>query len=109
MPLPRSSALTCAAVLFSATLLPAAEPWADPKLRVTSGLELWLDAGRIIEVQKALKQPALKDQAPLEVWPDASGKGRDVRQAKEAARPRLVHVGADWLVRFDGKDDHLRA
>ena len=35
------------ALLLSAALAPAAEPWADPKLTVTGGLELWLDATRL--------------------------------------------------------------
>jgi hypothetical protein len=44
----------------------------------------------------------------VETWFDNSGKGRHVGQAVQAARPRIVRVGRDWLIRFDGADDHLR-
>ncbi len=108
MYLHRSRIIAGIAVVFLLAPVRSAEPWADPKLTVTAGLELWLDAGRINEAHKALELPALKDNSPLGGWLDASGNGRHVRQAKEAARPQLVKVGSDWLVRFDGKDDHLR-
>jgi putative heme-binding domain-containing protein len=92
--------LTILVMCFSPAALKATEPWADPKLPMSDGLELWLDAGR---------QP----QAPangkaLETWFDASGRGRHLRQPTAAARPRFVRVGDDWLVRCDGVDDHLR-
>ncbi len=98
------SVLPLVVFALAATSFPgarAAEPWADPKLPVTDGLELWLDAGR----------PADKPRppGPLEAWMDASGKGRHLRQPKEAARPTLVRSGEAAVVRFDGEDDHLRA
>ena len=79
----------------------AAEPWADPKLPVKDGLELWLDAAR--------PGPVKRPDGDLDVWSDGSGHGRQVRQAAEAARPRLVRVGEAAVVRFDGLDDHMRA
>ena len=63
----------------------SAEPWADPKLPVSDGLELWLDAARPAE-----KHPP---PGPLDVWMDGSGKGRHLRQPKEAARPRFLLHG----------------
>src|SRR5579875_1989610 len=85
-----------------------AEPWADSRLTVTNGLELWLDADRLNAARLAQGQAALKAGAAVEIWPDASGLGRHVRQETKAAQPRLIRVGEDCLVRFDGNDDHLR-
>src|SRR5262249_12418287 len=86
----------------------AAEPWADARLPVKDGLELWLDAGRLNAARQAQGQAALKTGETVAVWPDASKLGRHVRQDPKTAQPRLVRIGEDWLVRFDGDDDHLR-
>jgi putative heme-binding domain-containing protein len=98
--------------VLALTILPvssrAAEPWADARLPVQDGLQLWLDAGRLNAARQAKGQAALKTGAAVESWPDASGLGRNVRQEKTNAQPRLVRVGDDWLVHFDGDDDHLR-
>src|SRR5207248_2980019 len=99
MPFHRYIALGCAVFFLPATPTRGAEPWADPRLTVSDGLELWLAAGHVNEAQKALKQPALKSETPLDIWRDASGKGRHVKQPNKTAQPRLVQVGADWLVR----------
>ncbi|MCI0703460.1 MAG: hypothetical protein L0241_20465 [Planctomycetia bacterium] len=86
----------------------AVEPWADSKLPVTDGLELWLDAGRIDAAAKATKEKAVVD-GKVAVWLDASGKGRHVKQAVAKAQPTLVRVGEGVaVVRFDGEDDYLR-
>ncbi|HEX7901002.1 MAG TPA: ThuA domain-containing protein [Planctomycetota bacterium] len=61
------------------------------ELPVRDGLELWLDASR------------LKADAPVEAWPDASGRGRHAVAPDEAARP----VRAAGGVRFDGARQHL--
>src|SRR5579883_685448 len=82
----------------------AAEPWADPRLTVTTGLELWLDAERLAADGK----PEPKPGQLVEVWPDASGHGRQLWQPTAAARPTLVNNGAGPLLRFDGDDDYLR-
>ena len=37
------------------------EPWADPGLKVTRGLTLWLDAGRLNAARKAHGQPEVSD------------------------------------------------
>jgi putative heme-binding domain-containing protein len=93
-----------AALVAGAAIGPAgrsAEPWADPKLPVTGGLELWLDAGRPADKPKA--------PGPLAAWMDGSGKGRHLRQPTGTAQPTLVRHGEAAVVRFDGEDDHLRA
>src|SRR5688572_22035703 len=61
------------------------------ELPVRDGLELWLDASR------------LKPDAPVDAWPDASGRGRHALAPEEAARP----VRAAGGVRFDGVRQHL--
>lgn len=83
-------------------------PWADPRLKVLSGLELWLDAGRINAARQAQGQPPFKSDALLDLWPDSSEHGRHVVQAAKNARPRLLQVEDGWIVRFDGVDDYLR-
>jgi len=94
------------------------EPWADPGLGVTDGLELWLDATRLGAAQGTL--PTLADGEPLASWPDASGWRRDARQPELARRPRLLLAvrseGAPGdasvdaaAVQFDGLDDVLAA
>jgi hypothetical protein len=82
--------------------------WADPGLEVTDGLELWLDPARLNAARQAHGLEALESGDRLLTWYDASGHGRDVRQSAPASRPRLVQVGKDWLVRFNGIDNHLR-
>jgi hypothetical protein len=81
----------------------AVEKWADPKLPVTPGLELWLDAARASGGQ------LIPHDGKLEVWYDASGKGRHLRQSTGDARPTRLPAGYSAVVRFDGLDDHLRA
>jgi putative heme-binding domain-containing protein len=87
-----------------AHVAPAAEPWADPKLPVTDGLELWLDAAHIGPPAAGI--PA--DVQPFDTWFDASGHRRHLKPATPAARPVLAHVGPDRVVRFDGEKTHLR-
>lgn len=90
----------CLFMIFG-NAIQSAEPWADPKLPVKDGLELWLDATRVAE------KPI--PDGKVETWHDASGKGRHVRQTNEAFRPKKQTVANAALVRFDGIDDHLRA
>ncbi|HKB00771.1 MAG TPA: ThuA domain-containing protein [Gemmataceae bacterium] len=91
--------LTVCLLSVFATIGSAAEKWADEKLSVAAGLELWFDASRL-----AIRG----DGARLEAWPDASGTGRGVVQRELSARPTLVKIGTGWVVRFDGEDDYLR-
>jgi putative heme-binding domain-containing protein len=81
----------------------AAESWADAKLSVRDGLELWLDASRVSGDDAA---PA---DGKVSQWRDASGHGRHLQQADIEARPALVSAGGVGVVRFDGLGDHLRA
>jgi putative heme-binding domain-containing protein len=101
----------CVANMFAAVLLgtliadstTAAEKWADTRLAVQYGLELWLDAAH------AAGKQDVADNAEVKEWLDASGKGRNLTQADKKARPKLMKVGGIGIVRFDGNDDHLRA
>jgi putative heme-binding domain-containing protein len=79
------------------------EPWADPKLPVRDGVELWLDASRL-----AGDKPAPAD-GKVATWLDGSGHGRHLRQETAAARPAVMAAGGTAVVRFDGEGTHLRA
>ena len=79
------------------------EAWADPGLKVTRGLALWLDAGRLNAARKALGRPEATDGAKVDVWYDASGHGRHMAQSRAEAQP-LYQAGA---LRFDGEASHL--
>jgi putative heme-binding domain-containing protein len=99
-----------AALLFALAALHSAravEPWADAKLPVTDGLELWLDAGRLEPGVPKTKLIAMRDDK-LIIWADASGKKRNLKQSTEAAQPTVVKVGEAKVVRFDGVANHMR-
>jgi putative heme-binding domain-containing protein len=68
----------------------AVERWADPAVPVTSGLVLWLDAGR--EVAPGL-------------WHDASGNKRNATRPAAAAPTSLRGAGAKGAVSFDDKSN----
>ena len=81
---------TCSfAALCSARSLLAGAPGADrgggevgrPEAAGHGGLELWLDAAR------ANGDKLVPHDGKLDVWPDASGKGRHLRQPAADARP----------------------
>src|SRR5262249_46871002 len=97
-PMPTVRVSACLVVLFAATAS-AAEKWADDRLPVTAGLELWLDASRLT---------ARADGSRLESSPGGSGNGRHLCQENIEARPTVMAVGNGRVVRFDGQDDHLR-
>ncbi len=100
---------------FVTAVIAQIEPWADEALPVQAGLELWLDAsrqnlGRASEISR--KGPKNKRNmaplgGPLDVWLDASGNQRDLRQPVPAQRPKLVQSAGGLAVRFDGVDDFL--
>ena len=104
---PRTLLALALLTIAAGSRLQAAEPWADPKLPVTDGLELWLDATRLDAASKANKVDIPYD-GKLAVWFDASGKARHLRQPLAASRPALLKLGESAIVRFDGEDDHLR-
>ena len=91
-------------VAFAQTI----EPWADAALPVKGKLALWLDASRIAASRKALARGELKKDAGLATWFDASGNRLDLRQDAPGAMPKVVAVGKNALVRFDGEEDHFR-
>ena len=102
LPRPFAAAAFAAAVLCVPV---SADPpaWADPKLPVRDGLELWLDATRAWGDQRAPGDGKLKQ------WLDASGHGRHLNQSAKDAQPARLPAGTAAAVRFDGTDDHLRA
>ena len=81
----------------------AAEKWADPKLSVQEGLQVWLDASR---ASGSESPPA---DGRVAAWRDASARGRHLAQEAADKRPLAIKVGEAAIVRFDGLDDHLRA
>ena len=101
-------------VLFAASVLAipahAIEPWADAKFPtdLEPYLEIWLDASAQ-KAGRAARKLSSADNAEIEVWLDASGNHNDARQPILNARPRLVMSAGGAFVRFDGKDDFLRA
>src|SRR6266508_287190 len=99
------------AVLVAGTILAspaaAAEKWADPSLKTTKGLVLWLDASRQVAAWQAHGKPPLASGMLLDVCYDASGNGLNLGQRVHDAQPRYVRAGEHAAVRFDGKDDHL--
>jgi putative heme-binding domain-containing protein len=109
MPRTTPLVLLLLAVPLSITLAqsPALELWADPKLKITDGLEIWLDAARQNTARRALKLPELSPGAPLAVWYDATGKGRHLIQNDAAARPVFQSKDGYVAVRFDGERQHL--
>ncbi len=81
----------------------APEPWADPGLKVTRGLVLWLDAGRLNAARVAHGRTALSDGGRVGVWYDGSGNGRHLAQIKSEAQPAYLDGG----LRFDGQSSFL--
>src|SRR5437868_1947916 len=105
----RQRNLLVAALLFGSVTTPAGavEPWADPNLKVTAGLQVWLDAGRQNTARRALKRPELADGQPVALCYDGSGLARHLEQKDAAAQP-LFRTTADYTaLRFDGDRQHL--
>src|SRR5262245_46245887 len=78
------------------------EPWADPKLPVTRGLGLWLDAARLTAGGKPIR-----DGDRVDAWQDASGHGLHLSQPDAAARPIFHDADGYRAVRFDGERTFL--
>jgi putative heme-binding domain-containing protein len=100
----------CGALVVSIVLAApaaAAEPWADPGLPVTDGLEVWLDAARQNAARQAANQPAALAGQPLAVAYDASGKRRHLLQKDAAAQPLFETQDGYAALRFDGERRHL--
>jgi putative heme-binding domain-containing protein len=79
------------------------ESWADPGLKVTRGLVLWLDAGRLNAARKAYGRADLPDGSRVAVWYDGSGNGRHLAQIHADAQPLYLAGG----LRFNGKSTSL--
>src|SRR5947208_15175227 len=108
--------LLCATLLTCLGATPSAFPgrvpgtpekWCDPGLKVTAGLELWLDAGRQNAARRAYGRPALGSGQKLDTWYDASGHGRHLIQKESPAQPVLTLEGDQAAVRFDGRQQHF--
>src|SRR5438034_3425135 len=105
---------TCISLSWGIGALGAAEEWADAKLKVHTGLELWLDASRLPQAAQHFRQPAVSNRDPVETWFDASGHRRHARQVNPAFRPiyrddlaaRSASKGKAAVL-FDGLDDRL--
>src|SRR4051794_38134016 len=97
--------LMAGAILLAGVFsLPALEPWADERLPVQDGLELWLDASRENQSRSAVPStrreqlPPVASGAPLDTWHDGSGKKRDVVQFVPESRPHLIQGSHGMVV-----------
>ncbi len=79
------------------------ESWADPILKVTRGLVLWLDAGRLNAARKWYGRADVADGSRVNTWYDSSGNGRHLAQIHPEAQP-LYLAGA---LRFNGTSTFL--
>jgi len=96
------------ALCLISSVAPAAEPWADQRLKVVDGLQLWLDAHKQDAGRAMQKLPALAHLQPIDLWLDASGQARHLTQ-KEARRRPLFHSAENHVaVRFDGRQQCLQ-
>ena len=85
----------------------AIESWADSKLSVTNGLELWFDASREPAARQVTGIALLGPGALLDFWHDASGHGRDLNQRVRSARPQFRRMAGTAFLHFDGENDFL--
>lgn len=86
----------------------AVERWTDSRLTMTRGLAVWLDASKLSDARKTASLMPLKDGDPVEVWPDGSGRQRDVVQKQAKQQPVYRPTGDFQAVRFEGQGIHLR-
>jgi putative heme-binding domain-containing protein len=91
--------------LLTAAFTPgrAAEDWADSNLKVTDGLDVWLDAARQNAARRALKMPEVSSGSALDTWLDASGQRRHLTQKDAPSQPILQSRDGYTAVRFDGQ------
>jgi putative heme-binding domain-containing protein len=94
--------LTLTALCTACVVGRAAEDWADPALKVTDGLQVWLDASRQNAARRSRKVPELRSGEPIDTWLDASGKGRHVSQKDAASQPLIHSADGYTALRFDG-------
>ncbi|HEY7309161.1 MAG TPA: ThuA domain-containing protein [Gemmataceae bacterium] len=110
----RTATLLSLFVLVSLTITAAAgqdatplEKWRHPDLKVTAGLQLWLDAARQNAARRALRRPELHDGDRVDMWYDASGHGRHLPQIHTRAQPTFHDADNVVAARFDGDDAYL--
>lgn len=72
------------------------------------GMIGWWNASSINASRRALQQKPLGSGDLLDIWSDESQAGRTLVQPIGDRRPKLVQVGEDWVVRFDGQDDCIQ-
>ncbi len=90
----------------------AVEPWADKNLKFTEGLVAWYDAGVEPAARAAAGKNRWKNGSRVDLWHDASGAGRNLRQPVTSDRPviRFDDVQDELaFVHFDGDNDVLFA
>ncbi|MBM3844792.1 MAG: hypothetical protein FJ405_00710 [Verrucomicrobia bacterium] len=86
----------------------AVERWADPNLKVTNGLMMWLDVSRQQAARTASGLSALRfhGEAP-EIALDASGNRRHLHQSILSARPRFEPIPNGAAFSLDGATHHF--
>ncbi len=102
-------ALVALGIIGLSFLAHAIEPWADARLPVTAGLEMWFDASTL---RGALAVNTLAERDAVTLWPDGSGHKRDLAAPTPDARPAAITnlagaTAALSIVRFDGVNDRL--
>ena len=105
----RFAAIVC---LLSCSRLYGAEKWADPRLPVSEGLEVWLDATTLAAATEANGASPPRAGGAVATWFDASGTKRDARQDAPGKRPVYVPDRGSPkapVVQFDGRDDAVLA
>lgn len=87
---------------------PSFPVWADERLTVRDGLELWFDIAKQGQAwTDAQNRPLVLGQA-MDVVYDSSGQQHHARQDIDAAFPKLESFAGERVLRFDGQDDFLR-
>jgi putative heme-binding domain-containing protein len=79
------------------------ETWAEPGLKVTRGLALWLDAGRLNAARKTHGLAEASNVTRVETWYDASGQRRHLIQTRVESQPMFI----EGALRFDGEASFL--
>src|SRR6266540_3131920 len=92
----------------------AAEPWADPKLPSSDGLQLWLDGSRQVSFRQQHGPRWLSEGARVDRWFDGSGQGGvkawiDGKAGGKRDRTPSTIFGGEILVgaRFYSNNDEL--
>jgi putative heme-binding domain-containing protein len=87
----------------------AAEHWADSRLALTNGVELWFDASREPHARQTRDAPSPVSGRAMDYWHDASGNGRHLNQRMLDARPQWRRAAGSAFVHFDGQNDFFSA